>query len=337
MTRAILGILLVLHGLAHTSLGIWAADIGPDYVVTPLWLGASAGYIAAGFGELGVALVRNHWRRLTAVGAASSLLLLAVYGQAAFALGLLVNLLLLAGAVRWVPLHDGERGRAGAGSADVSVSEGSAWRATGHMLALGFLAYLSAVVLLRPWYATWGTTAAERFADLSGDDLVPQAHYRIDHTITIHAPASAVWPWVAQIGQDRAGFYSYTWLENLIGAEIHNADQIVPAWQHPQVGDLVRAVPPDWLGGRFGRDIGWRIERIEPGRALVLAGWGAFVVQPLDDRTSRLHARLRGEGAPSLVGTALAPAGLLIFEPAHFVMQRGMLLGIKARAERGQE
>jgi hypothetical protein len=107
----------------------------------------------------------------------------------------------------------------------------------------------------------------------------------------------------------------------------------VPAWQHLEKGDLVRATQPDYLGGILGRDIGWRVARIDPGYALVLENWGSFVVHRLDDRTSILHVRTRGQGKPSLAAVPFAPLGLLMFEPAHFTMERGMLLGIKARAE----
>jgi hypothetical protein len=68
----------------------------------------------------------------------------------------------------------------------------------------------------------------------------------------------------------------------------------------------------------------------------VLQGWGAFVLHPVDDSTTRLIVRTRGEGKPSLAAVAIAPAGLLVLEPAHFIMQRGMLLGIKQRAEGGR-
>ena len=72
---------------------------------------------------------------------------------------------------------------------------------------------------------------------------------------------------------------------------------------------------------------------IVPQRALVLENWGAFVVIPVDEHTSRLHVRLRGPGTPSLLGVVLGPANLLVFEPAHFIMERRMLLGIRDRAE----
>ena len=85
---------------------------------------------------------------------------------------------------------------------------------------------------------------------------------------------------------------------------------------------------------RLGRDIGWRVSGVVPGRLLALEGWGTFVLQPVDDSTMRLFVRTRGGGEPTLAGVALAPLGMLVFEPAHFIMQRGMLLGIRDRAER---
>ncbi|MEO8453457.1 MAG: hypothetical protein ABI647_26980, partial [Gemmatimonadota bacterium] len=203
------------------------------------------------------------------------------------------------------------------------------------VVRVGFVGYLALVLVTRPWHSQWGTTDQERRAPLPGDATVPDAHYRIDHAVTIKAPADSVWRWLVQIGQDRAGFYSYDWLERLVGADIHNADRIVPEWQHRAVGDLVRAVAADYLGGRLGREVGWRVSEIVPGQALVLDKWGAFAVLPVDSATSRLYVRLRGPGIPSLATIPLAPFGLFVFEPIHFIMERGMLLGIKTRAEAG--
>jgi hypothetical protein len=90
------------------------------------------------------------------------------------------------------------------------------------------------------------------------------------------------------------------------------------------------------MGGVFGKEIGWRVAQIVPDRALVLEGWGAFVLVPVDQHTTRMLIRLRGPGVPSLQSVALSPLGVLVFEPAHFIMERRMLLGIKDRAERGR-
>lgn len=314
--------LLVLHGLMHASVGVWAADLGPAWYVTPLWWMAMTGFVGAGCGLLGLAGLRPRWQPLVVAATLASVALFATHGVPAVAVGSVMNVVALVAALRW-----GEHGAAG------RRHRSPALRALGHAAGIGFLVYASAVVLLRPWHTRWGATDDERTMRLLGDDLVPEAHYRMDHVVTVRAPADSVWPWLAQIGQDRAGFYSYDWLERLIGDDIHNADRIHPEWQRLAVGDLVRAAQPDYLGGRLGRDLGWRVAALEPGRGFVLERWGAFVVRPVGERTTRLHVRLRGEGRPTVLGTLLGPLNLFVFEPAHFVMERGMLLGIKRRAE----
>ncbi len=92
---------------------------------------------------------------------------------------------------------------------------------------------------IRPWHLRWGATDEEFTRPLPGDAVVPDG-IQSTRAITIHAPARAIWPWLVQMGQDRAGFYSFDWLERLAGADIHNADHIIPAWQHLAVGDLMR-------------------------------------------------------------------------------------------------
>ena len=200
-------------------------------------------------------------------------------------------------------------------------------------LGTAMIVYTAIVISARPWYMHWGTSRDERDIPLPGDSLVAVANYRSDHAITIRAPADSVWPWLAQLGQDHGGFYSYDRLERLFGDDVHNADRIHPEWQTVQPGDLVRAVQPDYLGGRLGSDVGWLVAEVVPGRALVLQGWGAFVVRPIDSATTRLHIRIRGDGEPRFLSAAVGPLGLLVFEPAHFIMERKMLLGIRARAE----
>jgi hypothetical protein len=77
----------------------------------------------------------------------------------------------------------------------------------------------------------WGATAAEVARRLPGDELIPHPASVSTRAITIQAPVERVWPWVLQTGQERGGLYSYQWLENLFGSDIHNADRIMPAWQ----------------------------------------------------------------------------------------------------------
>ena len=137
--------------------------------------------------------------------------------------------------------------------------------------------------------------------------------------MTIDAPVEKVWPWLAQLGQDRGGFYSYEFLENLAGCEMKNADRVHPEWQHRELGEVVHLHPAGGL----------RVNVFEPGRALGLEGWGTFALEPEGADRARLIAR---NGVPR--GLAAASYAVLMEIP-HFLMERRMLLGIKQRAEGG--
>ena len=170
----------------------------------------------------------------------------------------------------------------------------------------------------------WGSTAAEQQMTLPGDDLSLDTTRQSTLALTINAPPEVIWQWLVQIGQDRAGFYSYTWLENLVGAYIHNTDEIRPEWQHLDVGDTWRLVPSDYLWG-VGKTAMSPVLISKPGHALVLEMFGAHVIEPIDDHSLRLLVRSQS-GPSSLVAT-------MIVEPLIFTMERRMLLGFKARAE----
>ena len=158
---------------------------------------------------------------------------------------------------------------------------------------------------------------------LPGDEMSPEPSAQSTRAITIEAPPEEVWPWLMQLGQGRGGWYSYDWLENLAGLEIHTRDRIVPELQL-EVGDPVRWGPEEFA------PVAWRVRAIEPGRALLLDGW-AFVVESLDGRRSRLIARSRISGKPAAVGWRM------LLELPHFLMERKMLKGIKERAEQARE
>lgn len=168
---------------------------------------------------------------------------------------------------------------------------------------------------------------------LPGDDLVPHPVWQFTRAITINARADAVWPWLVQLGQDRAGFYSYDWLENMTGANIHNGNAIRPEWQPRAVGDAVPMAPAELFGRPLGEGTILRVVAIDPGRSFTLSqrstraanAW-AMVLQPVDDHTTRLLIRERNAKSQSLFGRIFG-------EPAHFVMQTHLMRGIKARAE----
>jgi len=197
--------------------------------------------------------------------------------------------------------------------------------------------------LLRRWRLRWGATEDEIRQTLPGDEWVPQPKWSYTQAITIRAPAEQVWPWLAQMGQGRGGFYSYEWLENLVGCDIHNADRIMPEFQNLQVGDGVRLAP---------QMPGFPVVIVEPRRAIVLRGdtrlgsvpvpassakgdyfattWGFYLV-PRDDGTTRLIARFRSEYNDKFANAMMY--GPPLVEPISCVMQRKMLLGIRQRVE----
>jgi hypothetical protein len=190
------------------------------------------------------------------------------------------------------------------------------------LVILGALLPWAYALVVRPWHLRWGATDEETGKPLPGDELVPNPAIESTRSITVDAPVEEVWPWLAQIGQDRGGFYSYEWLENLAGCRMRNADRIHPEWQHREVGERVFLHPA----------FGLKVTSFEPGRAIVLEGWGPFVVEPIDEKSTRVIIRSR---VPRRLGVLLYY--LLTFEIPHFVMERRMLLGIKERAERAED
>jgi hypothetical protein len=195
------------------------------------------------------------------------------------------------------------------------------WRFVLPVLAILWCAYLG---VLHPWLMSWGATPEEIARALPGDELAPASYFT--RAITIEAPPSAVWRWIVQIGQDRAGFYSNTWLENLTGANIHNADVIHPEWQQRAIGDRVPLARPDLLGGALRSVSHTDIVALEPERMIANIP-GRFVLQPIDEHTTRLLFRESIESQGPVVTRWLA------WDPMHFVMVQRMLRGIKERAE----
>ena len=179
---------------------------------------------------------------------------------------------------------------------------------------------------LREWVLTWGATASEAERRLPGDDLLDAPDVLATRAIEIHAPPSAIWPWLVQMGPGRAGAYTYDWIENLFGLGMHSADTIVPEWQQLEVGDVLR--PPK--GGS-----GMRVEILEPERVLSnrseAGDWvWTFFLEPRNGST-RLISRNRIAMKGASAGQRL---GMLVMEPGSLVMERKMLMGIKERAER---
>ncbi|HEX8953409.1 MAG TPA: hypothetical protein VF945_16250 [Polyangia bacterium] len=200
---------------------------------------------------------------------------------------------------------------------------------------------LIALALLTPFLrgarTHWGLEPKLAARALPGDALVAEPRWGWTHGIEVAAPAAEVWRWVAQIGADRAGFYSYQWLENLAGCELRNAETVHPEWQH-RAGDafyLHPKMPPMTVvelspGRHFVAHAGDPDARAA-GRPWVEASW-LFLVEPLGIDRCRFVSRYRAASSDDLA-TRLS-FGPALNEPIGFAMDRRMLLGVKARAER---
>ena len=216
------------------------------------------------------------------------------------------------------------------------------------LMVLGFA--ILALILFwelagRSWAAHWGTTNTELAKAWPGDEMVVNSAGAATHAVTIDAPPQAVWRWLVEVGQDRAGFFSYDWLEQAVGAEIHNTFEIRPEWQERRPGDDLWMAPKHLANGQ----VRLKFVRVEPYRLMLMvpppdfdtvlrAGRGATAVwgwylQAVDGTRTRLVMRLQGtKNAPPL----MRALSYVVWDNAHFFMERKMLLTIKALAENRQ-
>jgi hypothetical protein len=192
---------------------------------------------------------------------------------------------------------------------------------------LAVSAHVASYGLWRHWCLTWGAMTSETEAVLPGDDLLSEPDIVTTRAISVEAPVDLVWPWLVQMGPGRAGAYTYDWIENILGLNMHSADAIIPELQQVSVGDA-------WQLGSRGPVL--RVARLEPEHALVLrsddGNWvWAFVLDPGQAMTRLISRnRITMPAAPWLQ-RAFAR---YMMEPGSLIMERKMLLGIKARAER---
>lgn len=197
-----------------------------------------------------------------------------------------------------------------------------------------------ATPFLRGPRSHWGLDEAEAARSRPGDELVPSPRWSWTHAVEIDAAAETVWPWIAQMGADRAGFYSYQALENLGGCRLRNAETVHPEWTH-HVGDTFSLHP---------RQPPMKVVALEVGRYLLAHGapeesarasgkpWAAvtwlFALEPLGERRCRFVSRYRCDFSDDLL-MRLA-MGRTFIEPVGFAMDRRMLLAVKDRVEKGR-
>ena len=194
--------------------------------------------------------------------------------------------------------------------------------------ALGLLAIVMAVYLFvaRPYQLHWGATEAEKSAPMPGDELDTSPDFFATRAITINGTPQEIWPWLIQMGYNRAGFYGYDLLENL-GSErgMLSAEHILPEFQNFQVGDVVPISAVAEM----------EFYAIEPEKYLI---WGGiddtssliWALQPKDDTQTRLISRFRW--SYDLSKPQELPLQLLTEFTDHLAVRK-ILMGVRGRVE----
>lgn len=197
---------------------------------------------------------------------------------------------------------------------------------------------------LRPRVLTWGATRDEVARDYPGDGLIPDPDDWATMATTLPVPPESVWPWLAQMGGDRGGWYGRDWLDNNGKA---SAGRIMPQWQDLKNGQqLSRVAVPGQEPGSF------TVVTLDLNRTLVLRSsyelftgrdfdprsgpppgpwvdgiWG-FHLRPTPEGGTRLVARSRSRGGPRVI---TRPFAFFLGQPMHFAMQTRQFRNLRGR------
>jgi hypothetical protein len=199
------------------------------------------------------------------------------------------------------------------------------FKTIGILAGLGVLAVILMFALL-PWMDRWGATDDEIAASYPGDELVPTPRITYTRAVHVNAPPEEIFPWIAQLGADKGGMYSYTWLESLIQCPQTNADRIHEEWQGLKVGDKVLMCPDENMPPAY------IVAMVEQDHVIVMGhkendSWvevWQFNLVPQDDGMTRLVIRSRSAAQGWFWDS---------IRPGEFIMMSRMMLTIKERAE----
>ena len=196
----------------------------------------------------------------------------------------------------------------------------------GAILGAGAGAAAAYAVLVRRWQLGFGATVEEILRPMPLDDRVERPNHLTNRAITIAAAPETIWPWLAQMGElPRGGFYSYVTVERMLKMKVENADQILPEFQNPKVGDAL-----DRSGGMI-------VQAIEPNRFIVLGPeptsdlrvtW-ALGLYPAGNGSTRLVSRCRAWIRPGFKKLV----SLCVLDLGQLLMERKMLMEIRKRVE----
>jgi len=198
------------------------------------------------------------------------------------------------------------------------------------LIAVALIALQVAIytLFLKQPTSTWGATASEVAAPMAGDEI--SAEFQSTRAITIDAPLGETWIWLNQLGADRVGFFSYTFIEQFLGYETRAQTTIRSEFPVFQVGDIIRG---SIFPAKSVIVYEFPVLEVLHEAHLVVQNWGAFQLVPISDTQTRLIIRTH-RPAPS--GWLRDAFEYYIAEGLHFVMERATLRGFKARVEAGE-
>jgi hypothetical protein len=225
----------------------------------------------------------------------------------------------------------------------VDATDDASWKAfSAYWRLIGPFSHFLRRLALRNFLRKLGGAPSEEQLRLPEDSLIPRPRYQRTMSVTIEAAPEKIWPWLAQMGCQRAGWYSIDRLDN---AGIPSAFRIIPELQNISVGDILPWRPQ-------GKE-GFAVLAVEKNRSIVLgtpsllskkgiktsqkaelddsfADTWAFVLEPIGERATRLLTRVRADFEPSAKMSIMGKG----FEAAHVIMQRSQLKNLKHRAEK---
>ena len=180
-------------------------------------------------------------------------------------------------------------------------------------------------VLIEPKILDWGATVEESQMTLIGDN--DQEKIISTRAITINAPKENVWRWLMQLGADRAGFFSYEFIESALGYETRFPSMALPQFDDFKKNDLIRGSLDE---ARSVIPYNFEVLNVIPQNTFVLDNWGSFLITSISDNKTRLLIRTQ---EPKRIGVFGFIKHHLI-APFHYVMERRTLYGVKMKAEK---
>jgi hypothetical protein len=182
-------------------------------------------------------------------------------------------------------------------------------------------------LLLRPWHTRWNCTEEDRTRFMPADEVVAHPTIQTHRAIWIKAKPEAIWPWLNQMGEGRGGFYSYDWIDHLLGFDINSADRILTEFQKPlRVGDSIPrgmyiwAVKPDQ----------YLVVGTPPGMKGFQTTW-ALALYPSSEGGTRLVSRVRIHYDDWKFSNLFIAA---VLDPGQFIMEQKQLRTIKKLVEK---